>query len=230
MHQRIVLIDSLSFFVGHFRQILSLCLPFILVDAFAGIWLGSWESDAMNRRWMLPNPSTILSFLIYPIYTAALILYMQQCARKHVQGHVQTLKVALSYYYRPLLLVAMAELAVISIGLMLFVLPGVWIMVRLLLSEFYVVVHRQPVDQALKSSFEATRRPFWAILFLFAVAVAPRIAMELVFVHPLSSDDGRLLFEFAFQILGAIMLLFVDVVLFRVFMEIETRDERTDIH
>ena len=72
MQVKPILADSFSFYLRNIRQIASLCLPFLLLDAFLEL-LFTRSQDFQSLYW-------VSYVAIYPIYTAALILFMAKSA------------------------------------------------------------------------------------------------------------------------------------------------------
>ena len=69
---------------------------------------------------------------------------------------------------------------VFMIGLLLFILPGIWIAVRMAFAEFYLVEKREQPVESMRSSFTANEQPFWTIVVVFLVPPLLLILLQLL--------------------------------------------------
>ncbi len=70
-----------------------------------------------------------------------------------------------------------------AVGLALFIIPGIYLMVKLQFSFYYVIDRNIPVMNAFKKSYTATTGNFWRIL---AVDIIGAILLQLIITTPMS--------------------------------------------
>lgn len=206
-----VLRDSLYFFKRNLRQIVLLCLPLVVVEALIQQLVDSSQGpDAF------PGYSVIVGLLIYPLYTAALILFLDARSRSESPRARDLLAMSVSLWPRFALLTAINTLLIL-VGLSLYFLPGIWLMVTLAFAEYLLVLRGLQPLAAIKESFRLSRGHFLRILVCILCVMGPlwilKGASYAVYPEP-QNPALSLLIESAHSFLQ----LFTSVVLFRLFM------------
>lgn len=120
-----VLRDSLYFFRRHLPNILQLCLPLVVVEALLTQLLDRQLGDQAS-----PAYGMLVSLLFYPLYSAALILYLDTRSNGQEIAKRDLFARALQLWPQLALLILISSLLIMA-GLALFIFPGVWIMINL---------------------------------------------------------------------------------------------------
>jgi len=213
-----VLRDSLYFFKRNLGRIIPLCLPLVVLEA-----LIQQLVDNARGPDAFPGYSVIVGLLIYPLYTAALILFLDARSRGESPRTRDLLAMSASLWPRFALLTAINTLLIL-LGLSLYFLPGLWLMVTLAFAEYLLVLRGLQPLAAIKESFRLTRGHFLRILVCILCVMGPlwllKGASLAVYPEP-QNPVLALLIESAHSFLQ----LFTSVVLFRLFMLIS---EATD--
>jgi hypothetical protein len=211
MNPLTVLRDSLYFFRLNFIAIVRLCLPLVIVEALCKHLLDQAIGPDGS-----PVYDIALGLLFYPLYTVALILFLD--ARSNgIEPLTRNLwAMALRLWPRFALLSGLST-AVILLGVSMFVLPGLWVMVKLAFAEYLVVLRNLHPLAAMRESFEMTRGHFWRILACVLGVLAPLWLLdgisEALYPDPRNPVLGLLL-----DSVNSFLQLFTSVVLFRLFM------------
>lgn len=223
MTLKLIFSDSFRFYMDNLRQIAAICFPFLIVDAAIGnLVLSQLTANAEpNSALLLP---LALNFAIFPVYTAALILMMARRAQRERPGSFQLISDALGLYF-PFLLLLIIFMGLVWCGLLLFVAPGIWIFIRLIFAQFFLVVDRMDPREALIQSFRATRERFLFILAAVFLCVGPIFIIAMTVGRIMAAAQAGPLAYIIVDALLSFVVLFVYVVLFRIFMQI-TREER----
>lgn len=211
MNPLIVLRDSFYFFRINLWAIVRLCLPLVICEALARELVAHASG---------PDAPAIydvgMGLLFYPLYTAALILFLDARTDGYEPQGRHLLAQALHLWPRFALMAAISTL-LIMFGLWLFVLPGVYLMIKLSFSEYLLVLRNITPLQAMRESFDLTKGKFWPILITLLSIMIPLwlldglIAMAWADTQPL---PARLLVDS----LNSFLQLLPTVVLFRLFM------------
>ena len=212
MYVRTILIDSLHFYFGNFSQIVLLCLPILCIAVLSQYLIFIIpEFDAA------PLVSAVLGLLFYPIYTAALILFIAKRTSHEYPSKISLLAASLKIW-APLVLLTLLVGILIAFGLILLIIPGIWVAIRLSLSEVFLVVGGlKPID-AISASFAATKEYFWIIFICIFLVMLPIYGMSYGLGYVSENLTESYLFSFAMELFIAIFTLFVNVVIFRIFM------------
>ena len=208
-----ILRDSLYFFRRHLVSILQLCLPLVVLEALCTQLLYRQLGDQASAGYGM-----LVSLLFYPLYSAALILYMdtrsngQDIAKRNLFARAVQLWPSLA------LLILISSLLIMA-GLALFIFPGAWIMINLVFAEYLLVLRGLPVVQAMRESARMTTGHFMRILVCVVAVLAPLWLLDglLLMAFPEPQPGVQL----ALDSLSGFLQLFSSVVLYRLFMLLE---------
>lgn len=226
MNLKLIISDAFFFFRSHFVQISKLCLPWLLAIAFVDVLITATSdpSQGIGPLYML---AWVFNLLIYPIYTAALILLMAKRAQLE-QPENKALVASAIRIWQPFFVVHIIGAGLTALGLMLLVLPGIYVAVRLAFAEFYLVLEDvKPLD-AIQKSFQATQPYFFQILLLLVLFLTPLWMLNFFIANLLSSHEVGPFVNILVATITAFLMLFVDVVLFRVYMSVRQEKPNLD--
>lgn len=180
--------QSYFFFRSNFSNLISIQLPFIAVlmliqhTVIGGIEEGA---NLQNDLFLL----TAMDLLFVPIYLGATIFYMQSIVDSRPISTLQAWAWGLQNWGRLFFTFLLSALA-ISVGLMLLVLPGLYIAVRLGLANQVCLLERKSPIEAMKMSWAGTADLFWTLakglaiiyglLFISELLVAPIVEGNLI--------------------------------------------------
>lgn len=153
--------QSYYFFRSNFSNLLSIQLPFIAVLMLVQhTVIGTIEEGAnlQNDLFLL----TTMDLLFVPIYLGATIFYMQSIVDSRAITTLQAWGWGLQNWGRLFFTFLLSALA-ISMGLMLLVVPGLYIAVRLGLANQVCLLERKSPIEAMKLSWAGTADIFWTL-------------------------------------------------------------------
>ncbi len=153
--------QSYYFFRSNFSNLLSIQLPFIAVLMLVQhTVIGTIEEGAnlQNDLFLL----TAMDLLFVPIYLGATIFYMQSIVDSRAITTLQAWGWGLQNWGRLFFTFLLSALA-ISMGLMLLVVPGLYIAVRLGLANQVCLLERKSPIEAMKLSWAGTADLFWTL-------------------------------------------------------------------
>ena len=210
MNPLTILTDSLYFFRRHLTSILVLCLPLVIVEALAKQALSTSLTANTSSAYEL-----LIGLLFYPLYTGALILFLDARSRGGDQpGSKDLLAMALRMWPTFAVLSALSTL-LIMFGLSLFIAPGIWVMVKLVFSEYLLVLRGMTPLMAMRASFEMSKGHFVRILTCVLCIYIPLSLLEGIAYFLLPENAAATLL---ISIVSSFLQLFTSVVMFRLFM------------
>ena len=211
MNPLTVIRDSLYFFQRNLGQIVALCLPLVILEAVLQQLVNNATGPDAS-----PGYSLIVGLLVYPIYTAALILFLDARSRGESPCNRDLLARALYLWPRFALLAAISTLLIV-LGLSMFFVPGIYLTVVFAFAEYRLVLRGEAPLAALKSSFGLSKGHFWRIFVCILAVLGPLMLLkELSFsVYPKAENP---LLSLALESINSFLQLFLSVVLFRLFM------------
>lgn len=202
--------DAWFFYSRHLGFILSFCLPLILLESLTRQLLEHW-SNANT----LPIQDLISGLLFYPLYTAALIVFMDGRNQNKNYTRSQLFSMALQRWL-PLALLVSCVTTLIMIGGSLYLLPSLWVLVKTSMAEFLLVERNYPPLRALRESFVLTRGRFWLILGCTLTTLIPIMLSEYLLASQLPNAGPWA--ESGVDLVLGIAQLFSSVVFFRLYM------------
>jgi hypothetical protein len=216
MNLKLIVSDAFYFFKSNLVQIGSLCLPWLLVVAVVeNLIISSGDpSQGLGPMFLL---AWVFKLLIYPIYTAALILLMAKRARRQQPNNKDLLSSALKIW-QPFFIVHVMAAGLAAFGLMLFIIPGIYVAVRLSFAEFYLTLENIKPIEAIQKSFQATKPYFFQILLLMALFIIPLWILNLLLANLLSGQEIIPVFNILAATTTTFLMLFLEVIMFRVYM------------
>jgi len=215
---KLIITDSVQFFLQNLRQIAALCLPFLLAGTlFNNIVLagGGGSDETGVSSFML---ATMVNLALNPIYTAALILMMAGRAARQQPRNSELVSAAMGRYV-PLLLLTLVQMGLMWMGILMMVIPGIWIAVRLSFSDFFLVLEGMDPREAIVRSFQMTKRFFFPILIALALFALPLFALGMLMNNLLAASQADKILMVIIDTTIGFMTLFLHVIMFRIFME-----------
>ncbi len=143
-----------TFFIG----ILVILLAQLLIPLF----FGDMAAGEITQETIQPF-AQIMNLLIKPIYTGGLIILIYSLATGQGKGILNCLWAGIMRW--PFMLIAnvMTSLLIFA-GLLLFLLPGIWLFTRLFLVPYLVMLKNQSPFEALINSYQYTKGYSFTIL------------------------------------------------------------------
>ncbi|WP_095080656.1 YciC family protein [Pseudomonas sp. Irchel s3h17] len=216
-----VLRDSFYFFQRNLGRIVPLCLPLVVFEA-----LLQQLVDHSQGPQAFPGYSVIVGLLVYPLYTAALILFLDARSRGENPRTRDLLAASASLWPRFALLTAVNTLLIL-IGLSLYFLPGIWLMVMLAFAEYLLVLRNMQPLAAIRESMRLARGNFLRILVCILCVMGPLWLLKgaSLSIYPESQNPAIALL---LESIHSFLQLFTSVVLFRLFMLISEAPDNTE--
>ena len=211
MNPLTVIQDSLYFFRNNLGRILVLCLPLVVLEALAKQALGSAMSADTS-----PAYNLVVGLFFYPLYTAALILFLDARSRGEEPQTRDLLAMAVRLWPTFAVLSAMSTL-LIMFGLSLFVVPGIWVMIKLAFCEYLLVLRRLTPFMAMRESMLMTTGHFTRILVCVLCVYIPLSLLEGVSLYLLPEPQSAPM-TLAIDSISSFLQLFTSIVMFRLFM------------
>ncbi|MBC2655727.1 hypothetical protein H7A76_09785 [Pseudomonas sp. MSSRFD41] len=213
-----VLRDSLYFFQRNLGRIAQLCLPLVIFEAL----LQQVAGKALGPN-AFSGYSVIVGLLVYPLYTGALILFLDARTRGESPRTRDLLAMSLSLWPRFALLTAVSTLLIL-LGLSLYFLPGLWLMVVLAFAEYLLVLKGASPLNAITESFRLTRGHFLRILVCILCVMTPLWLLK--GASEAAYPDPTPLLALTIDSAYSFLQLFTSVVLFRLFMLISQQPDK----
>ena len=206
-----VLRDSAHFFSRNLPFIATLCLPLIAAECLARAIVASLTDSSQSPAYEL-----LVGLLFYPLYSAALILYLD--ARSQGQRPAVRDLLAGSLQLWPVFAV-LTELTtlLIMLGGALFLPLALYLMVKLAFAEYLLVLRGLAPLQAMRESVLLSIGHFWSLLACVLLVIVPLWLLD-DWALQLLGEQPDAIGSLILDIVNGFLQLFSTVVLFRCFM------------
>jgi hypothetical protein len=169
-----------------------------------------------------PAYGMLISLLFYPLYSAALILYLDTRSNGQEIRKRDLFARAVQLWPQLALLITISSLLIMA-GLALLVFPGVWIMINLVFAEYLLVLRGLPVVQSMRESARMTTGHFLRIMICVLGVLAPIWLIDGLLLMAFPEPAPGV--ELALDSLSGFLQLFSTVVLYRLFMLLEAQEQ-----
>jgi hypothetical protein len=130
-------------------------LIFILAQLLIPVFFADMAAEEITQETIEPF-AQILNLIIKPIYTGGLIVLIYSLASGQKKSILQSLFAGIIRWPFMLLVNLMSSLLIFA-GLLLFILPGIWLFSRLFLAPYLVMLKNQSPFEALFKSYQYTK-------------------------------------------------------------------------
>ncbi|RTE64661.1 hypothetical protein EH243_16285 [Amphritea opalescens] len=200
------------FFRAHLQPIMRIQLPFIILItliSMSALQSVDPENPEMNDSILM---FYLASLVFLPLYAGATIAYLESVVNKDPITTGQALKIGLQRW-GPLFLTKLLGACGIVIGLLLFFIPGVYVMIRWGFAEYHSVIEKSGPTESLKNSWQDTSEFFWPLLnglaFLFVILLGSNLLIEMLLqTLGIESLILRSLFDIVFGFLNCLYTIY----------------------
>lgn len=214
--------DTWFFFSRNLPTIAWLCLPWVVLENLAQHAIQAWLGSADATGYSL-----LASLLFYPLYSAALILFLDARSRGLQPRIGDLLATALRLWPSFALLTVLSSL-LIMLGASLLVLPALWVMVKLAFAEYLLVLRGLSPLAAMRASMHLTNGYFWPIAVCLLALMAPLWLLDSWVYRQLGEQPNEWL-ALLFDSANGFAQLAATVLLFRCFMLLPSPPAEPDL-
>jgi hypothetical protein len=211
-----ILRDAWYFFSRHLPSLILLCLPLILLEVLAQQGWNHYHGGTSS-----PLSQLLIGLLFYPLYSAVLIRFLDARSRGDTPTAPELWSDALRLWPRFAVLAGLSS-ALVMLGGALYVLPALFVMVKLAFSEYLLVLRDLSPLEAMKQSYRLTRGRFGSLLVLVVCTMVPLWLLN-GWVDERLGDSAGLAAHLLLDGAVSFLQLFPSVVLFRAYMLQEAR-------
>ena len=157
----VILADVFFFYKQNFSRLIAYIVPVSLIITLISVGIAHTfsEGDPQQHLKLL----VVSNFLLNPLYLGGFTFLLSNITHKRSVSLSQCLMYGF-YTWIPVLAVSIVYGMVTTLGLFLFIFPGIWIFSRLILSPFSVILERKSPIDALTESFKDTADESWRIM------------------------------------------------------------------
>ncbi|MCL6271570.1 hypothetical protein M3P05_16765 [Sansalvadorimonas sp. 2012CJ34-2] len=208
--------DTLRFFRANIGSLALLALPYaVLSEAFQLFVLSSAKGPN------LVGMSLMAELTLYPIFQSALIIFIGSAISGNIRPFGQCYSISAAYWPRMLLLTLLSTIATMG-GFFLFIVPGLFIMVRLALSDMFCMVENRSVADSIRLSVAASQKVSW-VIFLGLALLFPTVTIISIGLSQATASIANPVLGFMVAAVQALLNTLYSIYLFRVFSDVRSQ-------
>ncbi len=200
------------FFRAHVQQLMRIQLPFIILITLISMSVMSSvdpENPEINKSIIM---FYLASLIFLPLYTGATIAYLESVVNKAPISTTEALKIGLTRW-GPLFVTKLLGAFGIAIGLLLFFIPGIFLMIRWGFAEYFSIIEKTGPTESLNNSWQDTSDYFWPLLnglaFLFVMLLGGNLLIEVLLSGMgIESTIVQALFDIVFGFLNCLYTIY----------------------
>ncbi len=215
--------SSLYFYRSNLSEIVRIFwLPFLVLAIFKGLSFPSLKAGEITVN----APVLVFQLALTCLVNIVVILFIfAKTQDKSV--NIRILYQTAFRFWPSVFIIYMVIGTLFAVGFWLLIVPGIWILTRLILSDIIYVIEKPGIVPALKQSMTQTNENFWLIfLSVLAVSFVVVLARLAVFtlgiqLSLLTAEDvtgTNIPFTIITDILTSFAFLMVHIMLFRVYI------------
>lgn len=206
--------DTWFFFSRNLPTIALLCLPWVVLENLVQHAINAWLGTGALGY------SLLAGLLFYPLYSAALILFIDARSRG-LQPRVHDLLAAALQFWPSFALLTVLSTLLIGLGASLLVLPALWVMVKLAFAEYLLVLRGLSPLAAMGESMRLTKGYFWPIAACLLALLLPLWLLDWWTYQQLGEQPDEWLAVLLDSANGFAQLI-ASVLLFRIYMQLSS--------
>jgi len=200
--------QSLFFFRSHANKLALIQIPFLALVSIVQYQLLQGVGDDQAQMQQGVFLSSVLDLALMPVYWGATLVYMRSVLEGQPLGVNQALLLGLSCWGRLLMTYILVALA-LTTGLLMLIVPGIYIGLRLAFAEFHCVMEGKGPLESISASWNSTREFFWPLFQGMALIIGLLLVTELALGSLLKGHkDLMMLLSLLIQFLGVVPTIF----------------------
>ncbi|MCP4022865.1 MAG: hypothetical protein GY729_13570 [Desulfobacteraceae bacterium] len=215
-----VIKDALEFYWFNFALICAVFLPIYILELCANVYLKEFVITGSTNHLVDLLPF-IIAFISSAIYGAGLIVLFNSKLNRQNLTPGQCIYSGLMLFH---MFVTMKFIIMVLsfFGFLLFIIPGIFVAIRLSLAQFYLVLTNIPPIKALEKSFYATKGYTMAIFNCLMVSAIPMLVVSFFFINTYlfkiqPDQEPSLIISIAMDVFLQFYAIFFSILLFRIF-------------
>ena len=215
--------ESWGFFRENLFEIIKFMLPIIIITSIISDLLVTFlpmeahgKNDEIN--WWASYAYFLIKTNFYAL-DVALFLHFMKNYFDDTQLNAKQLLISFAPRFLSLLLLTSLAASFIFLGLILMIIPGLWLALRFSYAWMYFTFEKLNPFVSLYKSFKETGDDLVLIIKSFVVIVLPFTFVVIFYILIVGSLLNNFLTIFTLSILSSVVFLFLQVVLFRIYSQ-----------
>jgi len=154
--------ESVYFYRANFWGIVAVLLPFVLLLAMLSWFFDGMATQDQNSISSVFSLYLVIDSALHPIYAGGLVLYLASVVTGENWRPLRCYQAALQFWL-PLFVLNWLMAFMVMAGMMMFIIPGLWVMARLSFANFLCIFEGMSAPDALVHSWQRTE-PYQGVL------------------------------------------------------------------
>lgn len=205
--------QTLQFWKQNLWPLFIVTVPFSLASLAVETY---WHSpfDVVDEQLSIHSGAMVASVLLWTLATGTLVAQLASIQSGKPQSFFFCLSVALRVG-PPLLIASLLMAGAVGVGLMLFILPGIWLYARFSMLPFVLVLQQRNPLESLKASFQMTEKQQLPLMFgmvmltLIVFSLSNMLTVLLLQIPDLGKETALAIAAPVYGLLSSLVTVFV---------------------
>ena len=179
-----MILDAIKFtnslFLKHFSKFFVVVFPIYVMQFFVYLAFGSVPGNEFGTSPSSTNIAQQFLSNLLTLYSYALVILLTNDIYKEKSRSVSSYFYQALYFFPKMFGIGLITGILVLFGFILFILPGFYLLARLMFSPYIGLIENKPILDSVKKSFEITKDQGWNLFGYIAAIMFPIILVLIV--------------------------------------------------
>jgi len=229
-----MILDAIKFtnslFLKHFSKFFVVVFPIYVMQFFVYLAFGSVPGNEFGTSPSSTNIAQQFLSNLLTLYSYALVILLTNDIYKEKSRSVSSYFYQALYFFPKMFGIGLITGILVLFGFILFILPGFYLLARLLFSLYIGLIENKPILDSVKKSFEITKDQGWNLFGYIAAIMFPIILVLIVILAGFAVLllPGNLNVYMAFGFFGSFLtFIYLAIYIYRLFINLKKIEDES---
>ncbi len=229
-----MILDAIKFtnslFLNHFSKFFVVVFPIYVMQFFVYLAFGSVPGNEFGTSPSSTNIAQQFLSNLLTLYSYALVILLTNDIYKEKSRSVSSYFYQALYFFPKMFGIGLITGILVLFGFILFILPGFYLLARLMFSPYIGLIENKPILDSVKKSFEITKDQGWNLFGYIAAIMFPIILVLIVILAGFAVLllPGNLNVYMAFGFFGSFLtFIYLAIYIYRLFINLKKIEDES---
>tara|TARA_B100000949_G_scaffold195904_1_gene181287 strand:+ start:118 stop:810 length:693 start_codon:yes stop_codon:yes gene_type:complete len=229
-----MILDAIKFtnslFLKHFSKFFVVVFPIYVMQFFVYLAFGSVPGNEFGTSPSSTNIAQQFLSNLLTLYSYALVILLTNDIYKEKSRSVSSYFYQALYFFPKMFGIGLITGILVLFGFILFILPGFYLLARLMFSPYIGLIENKPILDSVKKSFEITKDQGWNLFGYIAAIMFPIILVLIVILAGFAVLllPGNLNVYMAFGFFGSFLtFIYLAIYIYRLFINLKKIEDES---
>ena len=229
-----MILDAIKFtnslFLNHFSKFFVVVFPIYVMQFFVYLAFGSVPGNEFGTSPSSTNIAQQFLSNLLTLYSYALVILLTNDIYKEKSRSVSSYFYQALYFFPKMFGIGLITGILVLFGFILFILPGFYLLARLMFSPYIGLIENKPILDSVKKSFEITKDQGWNLFGYIAAIMFPIILVLIVILAGFAVLllPGNLNVYMAFGFFGSFLtFIYLAIYIYHLFINLNKAEDES---